>query len=535
MAEVDINDLTSIGLIRDMRPYMLPPEAWNLVTKMRVAKNGQYTCQCREQAFGTPGTPPRFALQVRTASQNFILYMGLTKAFVWDGNTHTDVTRLTGDYTASSTKQINGTLFGGIAIMNNGVDIPQTWAPPAVTTDFVNMINWPGTLRAKVIRGLGAILTAYGLVDSGTRLDHTIQWSHPADPGSLPISWDHTDPTKDAGRTDLPDVNAGIIPDALPLAQNMYIYKEGSVWRQTFIGGRQVFDFKTFLDTVGMLSERCVCVSPDGQWHLVATQGDSIRHNGKTVESVFEFPEYSSLKRSLFQEIDAANFGNSFMMPHPQFNEVLFCYPTTGNTTPNKAILINLAGRRPIPTEIDGLTFENYVLTNLETESAETWEDGGDVSWDADPDPWSVALRRKTIVLSPTLNKFYLLDGSTLTKDGVVFETTLQRTGLAIVGRKRNGEWIEDHQAVKLLHRIWPKVRGTPCRIRVGSQETVDGPILWGNYIDFDPSVDVKVDPITTQGAPMSGRAIAVEFGNIVARQWGLDGYKPDLEVIGEF
>jgi hypothetical protein len=213
----------------------------------------------------------------------------------------------------------------------------------------------------------------------------------------------------------------------------------------------------------------------------------------------------------------------------------MFCYPTSGNTVPNKAVLISLKGRRAVPTEIDNITFESALLTNLETESAETWEDSGDVTWDADPDPWSVALRRRTIVLSPVGNKFYVLDGSTQQKDGVVFSTTLQRIGLSIIGRKRNGEWIEDHQAVKLLHRLWPKVHGAACKVRVGVQQVVDGPIEWGNYGDFTPGTDVKVDPVSTLGVPMSGRAIGIEFMNTEARQWGLDGFKIDMEVIGEF
>ena len=249
---IDLNDLAKVGVVRDQPPYQLPPEAWSLMTNVRLRDESIERLLGWEQVFGTPTWAPHFVMPLSTAALQYWLYVSLAKAAVFDGTSHQDATRTSGgDYTTSFTHQWNGTILGGIPIFNNGVDIPQMWTPPAAATNFANLTNWTSTMRAKVVRALGPFLIAFNITDSGTNKPHLVRWGHPADPGSVPVSWDTADPTRDAGEVDLPDVNSGIILDALPLQGVMYIYKEGSVLETDLDRGEFNFRFQNVSRDVG--------------------------------------------------------------------------------------------------------------------------------------------------------------------------------------------------------------------------------------------------------------------------------------------
>ena len=429
-----------------------------------------------------------------------------------------------GNYGATDAVDWSGTILGGIPIVNNPVDVPQYWGPVGLAQKLQALSNWPANLRTKVIRSYGAYLIAINLIDTGTALPHTIQWSHPSDPGGLPISWDYTDPTRDAGRKDFPDTESGVLVDAKQLQGVVYLYKEGSVWRMTVVGGRGIFDFKSFLETAGCLGHRCVAVTGDGLRHVVATQDDIIWHNGNQVASVLNKKQ----RRRLFNEIDTQNFKNSFMFCIPTRFEMWFCYPGSGQIEPDRALVLNYAEQEWRVTEADGISFRAAASGNLEATQDVTW-DAHNINWDDDTEPWSTLVRRRVIAASPTSTKFFNLDKGIL-RDGVAFACTLQREGLSIVGKDRNGNPIEDHQVVKLIGPLWPKVQGGPIRIRVGKQETVNGVITWGPYVAFDPATQVHADV-----APISGRATGVEFSTILPATWRLDGYKYNVEQLGMF
>ena len=279
MAEVEIDKIASFGAIADVPAYQLPPEAWTTALNMRARDNGLESLLGWAQVFGTPTVAPHFLMPISGVAQNFWIYTSLTKAYVYDGATHTDITRTVGgDYTAAATEDWNGTLLGGIPILNDGSDVPQFWATQSVGTKLANLTNWPAALRAKVIRAFGPFLVGFSLIDSGNALPHTAQWSHPAVPGAVPSSWDYTNTTLDAGRKDFPDVQSGILQDALPFGQTMFVYKESSTWKMRFIGGRFIFDFgeSAWLTTSGILAARCVCNTSDGTKQVVVTQDDII-------------------------------------------------------------------------------------------------------------------------------------------------------------------------------------------------------------------------------------------------------------------
>ena len=520
--KIEINDLSSVGCVRDVEASQLPPEAWSFAENMRFSELGVERMNGREQVFGTPGVAPHFAMPIATSTQTYWLYVSLLKAFVYDGTTHTNITRTAGgDYAANATKDWNGTVFGGVPILNNGVDVPQYWSTLSPATPLAALANWPATARTRVIRAFGPYLVAMDITKSGTRFPHMFKWSHPADPGTIPSSWDETDPTKDAGESDLPDVSAGTILDGLPLQGNFYVYKEGSIWRVSHIGGSFIFDFKVLLQTAGILAPRCVALTGDGTRHVVATQDDILVHNGQSVDSILD----KRYKRFYVNNVDVANYTNSFMFTNPFRDEVWFCFPEVGQTNPTRALIWNYKeGQRGAISEAP-IAFRNATGGTVETADADTWATTTE-TWETTIGPWSQSNRQSVVACAPEVTKFLELDKGSL-DNGATMLGTLQRTALSFIGRKRTGEWIVDYAVRKLIRRVWIKASGGPINVRVGFQEIVDGPITWGSAVVFNPETALWVDAVG------SGKAVAVEFSAAVP--FRIIGYKIEGEVVGQY
>lgn len=528
--EVEIDKIAAYGAVADIPPYQLPPEAWTAALNMRARDNGLESLMGWAQVFGTPPVEPHFLLPVSGVAANFWIYTSLSKAYVYDGANHTNITRQLAavdvDYTAASTPDWNGTFLGGVPLLNNGADIPQFWGTQSAGTKLANLTNWPTLLRTKILRAFGPYLMAFSLIDNGVTMPHTCQWSHPADPGFLPSSWDYTDTTVDAGRRDFPDVTSGVLQDALPLGSQMFIYKENSTWKARFIGGRFIFDFgeSAWLTTSGILAPRCVCNTGDGTKQVVVTQDDIIWHNGNAVKSILDKRQ----RKTLFSQIDTTTFDQSFLFDNPVTKEIWFCYPGPGQAFPDRALIMNYSHGDVWPvTEADGISFRHAAVGGIESPSDEEWDDNEEL-WDEDTGPWSDLQRRRLLLASPDNTKIYNMDSGT-TRDGAAINTTLQRIAMSITGKTRDGDPIVDFQRETLWTRIWPKIQGGPVSVRFGMQELVDGPVTWGQIDTFDPAVSPYCDP-----EPMSGRAMALEYSGSGV-QWRIDGYKLNVEPLGDY
>jgi hypothetical protein len=533
---IEINDLTTFGQINDIPAYQLPPEAWTLVENMRYTKDGVAVLEGWAQVFGTPGVAPHFALPVKSTSQSWWLYTSLTKAYVFDGVTHTNITRQTAgvdvNYTTNNTQDWNGTVFGGIPILNNGVDVPQYWASYSTATKLAALPNWPATQRAKIIRNFGSYLVAFNITDTGVTYPHLVGWSSPADPGSVPATWDYADPTNEAGRNPLPDVNSGEIKEAKMLQNTMFVYKERSIWKMTFIGGQFIFDFDLFLEEVGILGPRCVCNDEKGTRHIVVTQDDIIAHNGNSVESILTDRQRRNLFESLLNRETAET---SFIFLNRLKDEVWFCFPEQGQTVPTRALIWNYKKGKGAISYASGITFRNAVVGDIEGAPIELWSTGTDV-WDADTGPWSQFSRGRIVLCGTTATKFYQLD-SGLLRDTVQFSPTLQRIDLGIIGRTRANAPINDWKKLKMVDSVAPKVTGAPIRVRVGFRDAVSeaAPLTWQDYTIFDPAVDIWVNTIVNENLPGCGRAVAIEFSADNSAAWRIDGYSMDVTVVGDY
>src|SRR5574343_261163 len=198
MPRYPLHDIGKFGLISDIKGHELPPEALYDGRNIRMQDNYVTNFQSYREVGGTKLHSTKKLFYVPFAGEKYWLYANETDVGVWktSANTHHALTRASGDYTMTSNDQWNGFWLNGVWIMNNGVDKPQFWADGNVATKLADLTNWPATWKAKVLRGYKNFALAMDITKSSTRYKSLISWSHPADPGAVPSSWDITDPTK---------------------------------------------------------------------------------------------------------------------------------------------------------------------------------------------------------------------------------------------------------------------------------------------------------------------------------------------------
>lgn len=518
MPLIEIHNVGAVGIVKDAPAHTLPPEAWSDGQNFRFIDKQAYRMLGHTQVFGTPSVIPGFVFNVPGATSTFWLYGSKAAVYGYDAGVHTDITRAAGAYTAVEYRDWNYALLAGVPILNNGADVPQYWPTLSLATDLANLTNWPAALRAKVIRNYGRFLVALNLTESGTALAHAVQWSHPADPGSIPSSWDTTDATKDAGRTHLTDTHGGVLLDGLLLGNQLVLYKEESTHLMRFIGGQDIMGFDLLLNS-GVLNTHCAALIDSGKRHFVVTPDDVLVHSG-TRDVVY--PLEGKDKRYLFNDIDATNYLNAFAFDNPAYEEAWFAYPTSGQTYPNKALVWNYRRDLVMFRDFEGLRADpgNY------TDSLGTTWNATTGSWDAQTSQWATPGRRRIIVASPGSTKLFALD------NGYAFGSSvstafLERTGLAIIGRDRQGAPKVDYGRRKLVRRIWPKLRGdATISVKVGAQEELDGALTYAAAKTFNASqkyLDFEV----------SGRLLAVHFSSQSDLSWQLEGYDLEVELLG--
>ncbi len=521
---IELWNIGKQGIIQDVTPHQLPPEAITAGNNIRFAENGPIRFPGHADAFGTLTVDPEFIMNVPTVSANYWLYFSLTKAYVYDGVNNTNITRQTAavdvNYTPIKGYEWQGTILGGIPIINNGADLPQYWTSLNPASKLANLTNFPTTLRAKIIKAFGPYLVAMNLVDNGVSLPKTIHWSSFADPGTIPDSWDYNDATKDSGRLQLTDDKGGQILDSLLLGNQGIIYTEASTHLVRYVGGIDILATDLLLKDSGILAPHCVSAFKKGTAHFVVSQDDILVHQGtKSADSVIS----KRLRRKIFNEMDQSNYAASFCIEDTENKEVWFCYPTTGQTRPNKALVWNYEDNTctfrdtPFNTGDFGSTYEA---------TSATWEDLVG-SWDAQGTPWDVAKRNELILASAADRKAYAMN--TLGAYGSDAATTsfFERTGLAIDGKSRDGQPKSSIQSRKLLKRIWPKITGgEPVQIQVGSQQMLEGPVTWGSPQTFNPATDKFLD-VTAEGILLAYRVS--HTGN---NSWTCEGIDFQIEAL---
>ena len=428
------------GINKDISPYELPDDKWSDGNNIQFDNDRTSKVKGHQQVFGTPSVAPYWLLPFNTITTDYWIYPSLTKIYRVHTSgattTHEDVTRTTGgDYAATADGGWNGGVLGGVAILNNGVDVPQMFG--TASTDFEPLSNWiSGT--TKVIRPFKRFLVALDTTESSTRYPFRVRWSHPAEGGTVPVTWDETDATKDAGYVDLSQSN-GFVIDALPLGDTNVIYKEDSVWSMTYEGGQSIFGFRQIFSDAGILGRDCV-QSFDSQ-HFVVSEDDVYIHNGQTKQSVVD----TVMRDELFNSIHPDYKTRTFVVADREKNEMWICFPSTSSPgLADKAFVWNWRNNSWSVRDLPNVSFISWGVGD--TVSTTDWSESG--AWDTDTDSWDSPLKPSLLMAGTDDTALYTLGSNQF--DGTNFRAWVQKADMTFGTRQP-----------KSVTKIRPHISGT--------------------------------------------------------------------------
>lgn len=495
MPVLTIENISDVGIITDIRPQNLPANAFSRGENVRFIGQGIRKFEGHSQVFGDVSVDPYWLLPVQTPSVAYWIYAGLTKVYVTDGSSHFNLTRQTAavdvDYAADVDLNWSGGIIGGIPVLNNGVDDPQMWNPvntgqrlESLTYDASN--TWADVnYKASVIRPYRDFLVALDVTKNGDRDSKLVKWSTSAITGTVPSTWDELDDTEDAGEYPLTQTGGDVI-DCLTLRDINIIYKDDSVWAMSYIDGPDIFRFYQLFGDVGILTRRCV-KEFDGK-HFLVSAGDVVVHDGTQKESVIS----DRRRNELFSSIDSDGFQRVFVTPNYARHEMWICYPSSGNASPNKAMIWNWRDNTWGDRDLPQSPHIGFGIIN-DSSAPTTWDADNNV-WNSDTTTWDAKTFTPTdrkLLMAAT--QLYEID-STTQFDGVNISSSIERTGLHF----------DQPDKIKTCNGIWIRANGTgDITVTVGSEMVAGEGVSWGAPQTYTLNTNKKI------GCRASGRYLA--------------------------
>lgn len=523
MPIVNVENVGAIGIIKGNPPHELPPEAWSDGVNVRMIDQSVQRSPGIEPVFDPPRVQPHLLQPVAAPGSFFWAYAGLQQVWVTDMNSHADITRVSATYQAPIGSW-NGGVLGGILILNNGFDIPQMWsANPSLGVKLQDLSNWQSTVRAVILRPFKQYLVALNITKSGVAFPHMVKWSHPADPGAVPISWNEADATKDAGEFPVAEAGGPLI-DCLPLRDANILYKEDVTFLMYPSGPPKIFGFRKLFGDTGMLAPRCV--QDIGGRHCVVARGDIIVHDGQSKESILSAKQRSSL----FNTVGGNSFFTAFTAAIPDKHEFWFCYPKGNDVFCTEAFIWNWKDKTHTYKDLHSIT---DMKTGVVDPGLITSWDAISRSWEEANDSWDSQAGRPTQVqavqASPANGRLNWLDRG-LSEEGTAIRAFVERLGIGLTGTDRHGNPKVDITKWKYCKRVWLKMRSTGVvYVTVGAQEAPDGTVRWGERTPFTPGVQDYVE------CDAHGRLLALRIESDDIKDWAIDGYAMDIEITSEF
>lgn len=516
MPIVRVPNAGSVGVIKDLSAHELPVQAWTDCSNIRFLDGSAYQFNGHGEVYNSPSVAPQYILPLTIGSTRYWIYTSAAKTYVVTNSggsaVHTDITHATPR--AGVVNQWTGTILGGIPILNVGdaSKVPMYW-DLNLANRFVDLTAWPANTYCKFLRRYKNFLVAGNITDAGTNYPTKIMWSHPADPGTLPSTWDATDATKDAGNLPIADA-VGPLIDAMELRDSLIVYAEGSTHGLDYVGGAFVLRNRKVFGMSGAMNRNCVAEF-DG-WHLVLTTSDVVIHDGHGATSVLD----KKTRRYLFQSIDTSARDKCFVFRNPFLNEIFICYPSIGATSCDKAMVYNFLDK----------TVSFRSLPNVSHADCGTIDNSLAGNWNQDNDPWASDLTMwngpdftpdsARVIMASADTKLFMLDASS-SFDGAVPSAHLERRSLPLGADER----------MKLIKGIRPRITGNSGEtvlIKVGGNNT-------DPYADptYDVTMTHTIGTTVSNDCFVSYRYPAIRFETGSSYQWRLDSFDIDAEELG--
>lgn len=501
-------DKLSGGLAPDQVNYNLPDGVFSDARNVRFRDDSAEKVKGTQAVFGSLSSTAIWANSIGDGTTSYWIYGNEAVLYATDGTTHSQVS--TTSYNAPVNLGYTGGEFNGFQILNDTIVAPQSWVP-GLSNKVRDLVNWPASTFCKVIRPFGQFLVAMRITQGAVYNPRLLRWSDAAAFGSLPPSWDYTDPTNLSGITELGHSEDEIV-DGKSLRDSFIIYKQASTFLMQPIGFPDVFAFRELFTEAGMLTENCVAAFR--QNHFVLTDHDVIVHDGSGAESVAE----KRIRRAIFNTIAPDKFQRTFVVQNRRERQIWICVTESGSNFPNLAWVWSIADNSWHAQELGGqfaYADEGIVIgTNLTIDGLVGSID--DLTGTIDEYSFTPFARRLVLWNGAAKQAVQTDTGETFA--GTTISCYLERANMGLT---------RDVGTIKRIRRIFPKIIGTAGDtfvIRVGARSVIDGTVNYSGPFNFTIGSDYKID------CRVSGRWISLRMETSVDNTWRLSGFDVEYD-----
>lgn len=346
---ITIDGLGEFGIIKDLQPHRLPPNAWSDGLNVRF-RNGEVGRTQGDVVIDTIDADPLYMLPLQYDQEYYWIICTANFIYRWDGQNLVNISPLSDSvlpgndlypsadlfpsantYLEFSAERWNGGVVSGVVGLNpGGAGRPVYYTPEMDNCEVFP--GWPDNWTAKVLRPYRNFWIAGNFKEAGINYPTRYRWSAAAEPGSIPTEW-IASASNDAGE-DVLEESQGEIVDFHPLRDYLMLYKEDATALLQYVGGAFVISNRVVFKSRGILATECV--TEFNSKHFVVTQGDIVVHDGQNVDSIVE----GKNRRAIFDSIDVDNVENCFVVPNYKSEEIWFCYPS-GTTYASRAAIWN--------------------------------------------------------------------------------------------------------------------------------------------------------------------------------------------------
>ena len=352
MQLIPVENIGMMGVNTDVPAWQLPPNVWSNSNNVRFDDLSVRKSQGLKEVFDSTTYNPMYLETYQSGNDTGTMWLSFSSAHieVWDGSKWIEIRPESGldPIGLNSPGQWQTTKLGSIVYATNGIDAPMYWKGDTserfeFIPDWTSSDDSPHKYGAvQTLAGFKSFLWAGNVFveedDVGTDLkggktfERSVYWSNMTN-FYTPPKWDIT-LESDAGYYELLD-SMGEVLHMQQLRESMMIYKSDSIIVSTFIGAPFMFTFQTIAPEIGVLCKNAVADFPGGHWFV--GRSDCYINNGQTIETKLT----NRVQNEMFKDIDGDYAVNTYCVTDWANNEIWTCYPSVGNSRPNRALIWN--------------------------------------------------------------------------------------------------------------------------------------------------------------------------------------------------
>ncbi|MCX8140038.1 MAG: hypothetical protein N3E46_10170 [Gemmataceae bacterium] len=471
-------------MILDVPPHRIPIHAWSKANGVRYR---DWYVEARD-SFIEDQSVPVYPVTIY-AVYGSIICCGKQEIYI-NGTNRSRA----GGYSGTVDNYWLGGMFNQWLVLTNGVDVPQACDVTNNSASFDDLPNWPSNYRAKVIRPYKNFLVAMNLSIGSNSDARRVKWSHPADPGTLPISWDHTDPARDAGEFTISEGDDPIV-DGVQHYNDMFIFTTTQTWVMRFVGGNNVFSIAKVYNEAGLLAPGCYADVP-GVGLVAVTDSDIIivTSGGQSIVD-------GVIRKALFSSIDSTYYHRARVVVMTDEKELWLLFPESGSSLLTRAFIwdyrLNVWSSVDIPFSTCAAVQRQTISFSLETINSDTAECDEDDGITCDTSPVEVKYNRGLYLATQTS----IMSRTPLVKDTAV----LERKDFAFVGPDVIDEY--SYKRCLAMRIDADGMPGDKIYVRVGSRVT-----QWSDYVWLDEELAYEIGQTEEVQFSVVGRFFAFRF-----------------------